>query len=103
MGTPMVVLVLPAAQFGGELTGRAERGPSIELFLIRAVAAFDLAVDLGAARRNVPMGDAEVAQMPVKSVPNSLPWSVCTRWMAMGSRWRTSSMKAIAFGIELCV
>src|ERR1700731_3681585 len=30
----------------------------------------------------------------VKSVPNSLPWSVWTRWMAIGSRWRTSSRKA---------
>ena len=43
MGTPMIVLVLPAPQFSGELTGRAERRPSIELLPVRAVAALDFA------------------------------------------------------------
>ena len=36
--TPMVVLVLPAPQFSGELGGRAKRGPAIKLVLVSPVA-----------------------------------------------------------------
>ncbi len=64
MGASMVVLVFPAAQFRGELAGRTERRPSIELLPVRAVAALNFAVDLGAARRDMPMGDPEIPEMP---------------------------------------
>jgi hypothetical protein len=65
----MVVFVLPAPQFGGELGRGAECCPSVELFPVCAVAAFDFAVDLGAAWRDVPMGDAKVSQMPSEVGP----------------------------------
>ena len=75
----MVVFVLPAAEFGGQLTRCAECRPAIKLLPIRAVASFDFAVDLGAARRDVLMCKPRSRRCQVKSVPNSLPWSVCTR------------------------
>ena len=59
----MVVLVFPTPQFGGELPGRAEDRSSVKLLSIRAVAALDFAVDLGAARRDAPMRDAEIPEM----------------------------------------
>ena len=60
----MVVFVLPAAEFGGQLTRCAECRPAIKLLPIRAVASFDFAVYLRAAWRDVLMRDAEVAEMP---------------------------------------
>ena len=64
MRPPMVVFVLPAAEFGGQLTRCAECRPAIKLLPIRAVASFDFAVYLRAAWRDVLMRDAEVAEMP---------------------------------------
>src|ERR1700730_8447377 len=62
MGALMVVLVFPTPQFGGELPGRAEDRSPVKLLSIRAVAALDFAVDLGAARRDAPMRDAEIPE-----------------------------------------
>src|SRR6202047_2105862 len=64
MGALMVVLVFPTPQFGGELPGRAEDRSPVKLLSIGAVAALDFAVDLGAARRDAPMRDAEIPEMP---------------------------------------
>ena len=64
MWTLMVVLVFPTPQFGGELPGRAEDRWPVKLLSIRAVAALDFAVDLGATRRDAPMRDAEIPEMP---------------------------------------
>src|SRR5262249_46348772 len=71
---------------------------SVKLLLIGTMTAFHLAVDLWTARRNPGWAIPRSRKCQVKSVPNSLPWSVWTRWMAIGSRWRTSSKNAIAFG-----
>jgi len=64
MGALMVVLVFPTPQFGGELPGRAEDRSPVKLLSIRAVATLDFAVDLGAARRDASMRDAEIPEMP---------------------------------------
>ena len=59
----MVVFVLPAAEFGGQLARCAECRPAIKLLPIRAMASFDFAVDLRTAWRDVLVRDAEVAEM----------------------------------------
>jgi len=65
MGALMVVLVFPPPQFGGELPGACGRSFAGKTLLsIRAVAALDFAVDLGAARRDAPMRDAEIPEIP---------------------------------------
>ena len=64
MGAAMVVLVFPAAQLRGELAGCPERRAAIEFLAVGAVAAFDLAIDLGAARGDMPMGDSKITEMP---------------------------------------
>jgi hypothetical protein len=48
----MVVLVFPTAKLPGELAGFPERRAAIEFLAVGAVAAFDLADDLWAARRD---------------------------------------------------
>ena len=60
----MVVLVFPAAQLRGELAGCPERRAALEFLAVGAVAAFDLAIDLGAARGDMPMGDSKITEMP---------------------------------------
>ncbi len=56
MWSPMIVLVLPAPQLGGELGDGAEGRTAIELLAIGAIAALDFSVALPAPRRNVAMG-----------------------------------------------
>jgi hypothetical protein len=73
MGTAMVVLVFPTAKLSGELAGCPERGASIEFLAVGAMAAFDLAVDLGTARRDMRCAIPRSRRCQVKSVPNSLP------------------------------
>jgi hypothetical protein len=63
MWAPMVVLVFPTPQFGGELHARAEDRSSTRLLSVRAVAALDFAVDFAAARRDTPMRVAEIPEM----------------------------------------
>src|SRR5262245_11210270 len=64
MRAPVIVLVLPTAQFNRELGGCSKRRPAVELLLVGAVAPLDLAVHFGTPRRDVAMGNAQVAQMP---------------------------------------
>jgi len=64
MGSPMIVLVLPAPQLGGELRDGAEGRTAIELLAIGAMAALDFSVVLRASRRNVAMGDAIPGMSP---------------------------------------
>jgi len=73
MGSPMIVLVLPAPQLGGELRDGAEGRTAIELLAIGAMAALDFSVALRAPRRNVAMGDAEIAQVPGEIGPELVP------------------------------
>ena len=73
MGAAMVVLVFPAAQLRGELAGCPERRAAIEFLAVGAVAAFDLAIDLGAARGGYARwAIPRSRRCQVKSVPNSL-------------------------------
>jgi hypothetical protein len=62
--TPVVVLVFPAPQFGGELGNRTERCPAIELVLIGSMAALNFPIALRAPGRDVAMSNPEIAQMP---------------------------------------
>jgi hypothetical protein len=60
----MVVLVLPRAQLADELGPGREGHSPVELILVGAMAALDLPIRLGAAGRDVLVGDAEIVEMP---------------------------------------
>ena len=73
MWAPMIVLVLPASHLGGELGDGAEGRTMIEFLAIGPMAALDFSVALRAPRRNVAIGDAEIAQVPGEIGPELVP------------------------------
>jgi hypothetical protein len=60
----VVVLVLPAPQLDGQLGNRSEGRAAVEFFFVGSMTTFDFAVTLRAPRRDVAMGNPEIAQMP---------------------------------------
>ncbi len=64
MGALVVAFVFPAPQFGDKLPGRPEDRGAVELLAIRAMAALDFPVDLGATRRDAPVRDANIPEVP---------------------------------------
>ena len=73
----------------------------VELVLVGAVAALDLAVGLRAARRDVFVLDAKVMGCHVKSVAGLGSIVVRMVRIATGRRCRISSVKSLAERIEL--
>ena len=65
----MVVFVLPLAELLGELGGVPEHHAPVELVFVRPMAALDLSIGLGAATRNLPVGNPEIPQVPGKVGP----------------------------------
>lgn len=59
-----VVLGFPPSDLSTEISLVLERPASVELLCIGFVAAFDFAVDLGAPRRDLAMGDFRVREIP---------------------------------------
>lgn len=64
MEAAVVVRMLPLPEFHLELVEGPESHPALEFFLVGPMAALDLPVALGAAARNIPMGDSEVVEVP---------------------------------------
>ena len=99
--TAMVVFVLPLAELLGELGRGPEDHAPVELvFVVRWLrSTFPLAwgQPRGICRWITPRS----RRCQVKSVPNSEPWSVWMRWMAIGRRRRTSSTNSVADLMEL--
>ena len=60
----MIVLAFPAPQLRGELSRCPECHAAIEFLSVGPVATLDLAIDLRTTRRNVPVGDAKIPEMP---------------------------------------
>jgi len=60
----MVVFVLPVAELLGELGRVPKDHAPVELVFVRPMAALDLSIGLGAAPRNLPVGQPEIPQVP---------------------------------------
>jgi hypothetical protein len=58
----VVVLVLPEPKLCGQLGNRSEGRAAVEFFLVGSVTAFNFAIALRTPRRDVAMGDPEIAQ-----------------------------------------
>jgi hypothetical protein len=88
MRTAMVVLVLPAAEIGGELRGPPEGHAPVEFLLVGAMTAFHLAVHLWTTRGNSAVGDAQTGTVAGRrstargATPDS-PRKVATTVVAM--------------------
>jgi hypothetical protein len=97
----MVVFVLTSTELLGELGRGPEDHTPVELVFIGPMTALDLAIDLGQPRGICRWTTPGSRRCQVKSVPNSEPWSVWMRWMAIGRRRRTSPTKSVADLMEL--
>ena len=64
MRSIFVVFCFPLLQLSSKIPFMSEAPSLIELFRVRLVAPFYLAVDLRASGRDMPMRDAEVRKMP---------------------------------------
>ena len=60
----MVVLVLPRAQLADKLRAGPKGHPPVELALVGAMAAFNLPIGFRTAGWDVPVGNAEIMEMP---------------------------------------
>jgi hypothetical protein len=62
--TSMIVFMLPLAELLGELGRGPEDHAPVEFVFVRPMAALDLAIGLGTAPGNLPVGHPEVPQVP---------------------------------------
>jgi hypothetical protein len=60
----IVVLVLPLAKFLSELGRVSQDHAPVEFVFVGPMTALDFSIRLGAAPRNLPMGNPEVPQVP---------------------------------------
>lgn len=65
----MIVFMLPLAELVGELGRGPKDHAPVEFVRVRPMAALDLAISLGIASRNLPVGHPEVPQVPSKVGP----------------------------------